>query len=73
MKLIRFHELTRRPNGSIPPNLQFRRRDFEAPWAGMPMDSWDLIHMRMLTGSVSSWPELYANVLRYVYKLGETN
>lgn len=30
------------------------------------MDSWDLIHMRMLSGSVSSWPELYANVIRYV-------
>ena len=30
------------------------------------MDSWNL-HMRMLAGSVSCWPELYANVLRYVF------
>lgn len=51
---------------TIPPNLQFRRRDIEAPWAGLPMESWDLIHLRMLCGSISSWPELYANVFRHL-------
>lgn len=59
------HWLTRGTNDRIPPNLQFRRRDVEAPWAGLPMDNWDLIHIRMMCGSISSWPELYANVFRY--------
>ncbi|KFY77964.1 hypothetical protein V501_02335 [Pseudogymnoascus sp. VKM F-4519 (FW-2642)] len=51
---------------SIPPNLQFRRRDFEATWGGLPMDSWDLIHLRMLAGSISSYQILYANIFRHL-------
>ena len=48
----------------IPPNLRFRTpRDFESPWF-MGEDSWDLIHLAMLCGSVTSWHEMYANVLR---------
>lgn len=50
----------------IPPNIQFRRRDIEAPWIGLPMDNWDMIHLRMMAGSISSWPELYANVFRHL-------
>lgn len=50
----------------IPPNLRFRiPRDFESPWA-LGEDSWDLIHLRMGYGSISSWPEMYHNVFRYV-------
>ncbi|KFY69222.1 hypothetical protein V496_00418 [Pseudogymnoascus sp. VKM F-4515 (FW-2607)] len=51
---------------TIPPNLQFRRRDFEATWSGLAMDSYDLIHLRMLAGSISSYPELYANIFQHV-------
>ena len=32
----------------------------------MGEDSWDLIHLAMLCGSVSSWHEMYDNVLRWV-------
>lgn len=51
---------------SIPPNLRFRiPRDFESPWF-LGEDSWDMIHLRMGLGSVSSWPELYQKIFRYV-------
>ncbi|KAI9730150.1 MAG: hypothetical protein M1818_008244 [Claussenomyces sp. TS43310] len=53
------------PN-TIPPNLSFRRRNIESPWHGMALDSWDLIHMRMLYGSISEWNELYAKVFRHL-------
>lgn len=33
------------------------------------MDSYDLIHLRMLAGSISSHRELYANIIRYVGQL----
>lgn len=45
----------------IPANLRFRQRDLEGPWF-MGQDSWDLIHLGMLCGSVLSWQELYGNV-----------
>lgn len=46
----------------IPPNLRFRvPRDYESPWL-LGEDSWDLIHLRMACGSVTSWPELYQKV-----------
>ena len=51
---------------AIPTNLQFRRRDFEATWHGLAMDSYDLIHLRMLAGSISSYQELYANIIRHL-------
>ena len=44
-------------------NLRFRRFDFESPWI-MGEDSWDLIHLSGLCGSVSEWRDLYSNVLR---------
>lgn len=50
----------------IPPNLRFRiPRDFESPW-NLGEDSWDLIHLRMLCGSVSSWPEMYQKVFAHL-------
>ena len=36
----------------------------------MGEDSWDLIHLAMLCGSVTSWHEMYANVLRWVTVCG---
>lgn len=54
----------------IPPNLRFRvPRDFESPWS-LGEDSWDLIHIRMACGSVTSWPELYQKVFSHL-KPGE--
>ena len=50
----------------IPPNLRFRvPRDYESPWS-LGEDSWDLIHLRMACGSVSSWPELYQKIFTCV-------
>jgi hypothetical protein len=49
----------------IPLNLKFIQMDFDSPWHGMGLDSFDLIHMRMLCGSVSNWAELYAKAFRY--------
>ncbi|KAF2493853.1 S-adenosyl-L-methionine-dependent methyltransferase [Lophium mytilinum] len=50
----------------IPPNLRFRiPRDYESPWT-LGQDSWDLIHLRMACGSVSSWPELYQNIFTHL-------
>lgn len=50
----------------IPPNLRFRvPRDYESPWS-LGEDSWDLIHLRMASGSVSSWPELYQKIFTHL-------
>ncbi|KAK2627424.1 hypothetical protein QTJ16_003390 [Diplocarpon rosae] len=49
----------------IPPNLRFVQRDIESPWHGLDLDAWDLIHMRMLAGSLSSWPDTYAMIFRW--------
>ena len=46
----------------IPPNLRFKvPRDWESPWS-YGLDSFDLIHLRMGCGAVSSWPELFHNI-----------
>ncbi|RAR02792.1 s-adenosyl-l-methionine-dependent methyltransferase [Stemphylium lycopersici] len=50
----------------IPPNLRFRvPRDYESPWT-LGEDSWDLIHLRMACGSVTSWPELYQKIYSHL-------
>lgn len=52
---------------SIPPNLRFRiPRDFESPWF-LGDECWDLIHLRMSYGSVSSWKDMYLNVYQYAF------
>ncbi|KAA8575462.1 hypothetical protein MFRU_002g00730 [Monilinia fructicola] len=51
---------------SIPHNLQFWQRDIESPWFGLEVESWDMIHIRMLSGGVVSWPALYQKVWRYL-------
>lgn len=50
----------------VPRNLRFRRQDFEAPWLCMGENSWDLIRLGMLSGSVLNWPEMYHNVWQWV-------
>ena len=50
----------------IPPNVSFAQRDIESPWHGLDQDSWDLIHIRMLNGSVQNWESLYQKVFKLV-------
>ncbi|KAH6711824.1 methyltransferase LaeA [Leptodontidium sp. MPI-SDFR-AT-0119] len=50
----------------IPPNLIFHQRDIESPWFWCDVDSWDMIHMRMLAGSISNWPATYAQIFRHL-------
>ncbi|KAJ8129500.1 hypothetical protein O1611_g4132 [Lasiodiplodia mahajangana] len=51
---------------AIPPNVSFKRRDFEDPWVGVEPNSLDLVHMRMLNGSVENWPRLYNQVFKHL-------
>jgi hypothetical protein len=39
--------------------------DIEAPWQqDMGRDSWDLIHLRTLNGSIQNYPRLYSQIFR---------
>jgi SAM-dependent methyltransferase len=40
-------------------------RDYESPWA-LGEESWDIIHIQMACGSVSSWPNLYSKVMKHL-------
>ncbi|KAI1191788.1 S-adenosyl-L-methionine-dependent methyltransferase [Nemania serpens] len=51
---------------SIPPNVSFHRRDYEDPWRDVEPNSFDIIHMRLLNGSVENWPRLYSQVFRHL-------
>ncbi|KAH6653383.1 S-adenosyl-L-methionine-dependent methyltransferase [Truncatella angustata] len=55
---------------SIPPNTVFKRQDIEERQWDMESDSVDLIHIRMLSGSIRDWCGLYKNALQYL-KPGE--
>jgi hypothetical protein len=50
----------------VPINCFFQQEDFESPWDDTDLDFYDLIHMRMLSGSVTSWPEMYQKIFRLV-------
>ncbi|KAI2603808.1 methyltransferase LaeA [Hypoxylon fragiforme] len=50
----------------IPPGVEFQRRDIEEPWTGVEEGSFDLIHMKMLAGSIENWLDLYGRILRYL-------
>lgn len=64
-KIVVKWSLTADTSCSIPPNLRFRiPRDFESPWF-LGDECWDLIHLRMSYGSVSSWKDMYLNVYQY--------
>ncbi|ORY54836.1 methyltransferase LaeA [Pseudomassariella vexata] len=47
---------------AIPPNTQFFQRDMTDPNWDVEPDSFDLVFMRMLAGSVKDWQTLYRNV-----------
>ncbi|KAJ9131981.1 Methyltransferase LaeA [Pleurostoma richardsiae] len=63
---VRGTDLSMMQPSAIPPNLRFIPADMESPWYGLGEDSWDLIHMRTLSGSVTSWPHLYAKVFAHL-------
>lgn len=66
-KIVVAWSLTADISHSIPPNLRFRiPRDFESPWF-LGDECWDLIHLRMSYGSVSSWKDMYLNVYQYAF------
>ncbi|KAI1090193.1 methyltransferase LaeA [Rostrohypoxylon terebratum] len=50
----------------IPPGVEFQRCDIEEPWTGVEESSFDLIHMKMLAGSIENWASLYSRALRYL-------
>lgn len=49
--------------GRIPRNVEFVQMDIELPWQSMGRDSWDVIHMRTLIGSIYNWRMLYDQVI----------
>jgi len=49
----------------IPRNLRFQIADFESEWT-LGKASFDLIHLRIGIGSVSSWPTLFSRVLSHL-------
>lgn len=49
----------------IPQNLRFVIADFESEWA-LGRGSFDLIHLRVGIGSVSSWPTLFSRVFQHL-------
>ncbi|KAG9235960.1 methyltransferase LaeA [Amylocarpus encephaloides] len=51
----------------IPRNLKFVRHDLDAPWQTLdPAPPYDLIHMRMLCGSVENWFDLYRKAFSHL-------
>ncbi|KAI3340669.1 methyltransferase LaeA [Ustulina deusta] len=51
---------------AIPPSLYFYRRDIEEPWERVEPNSFDLIHMRALGGSIEDWPRLYGQAFKHL-------
>ncbi|KAK0747805.1 S-adenosyl-L-methionine-dependent methyltransferase [Apiosordaria backusii] len=51
----------------IPSNVSFLQKDVESEWPQeLKPESFDLIHMRTLNGSIGSWPRLYAEAFRHL-------
>ena len=48
----------------VPPNVKFELDDAKAiPWP-YPDNHFDLVHMRLLVGSISDWVAVYKEILR---------
>lgn len=50
----------------IPRNVEFLQVDIETPWQSMGRDTWDVIHMRTLIGSIQDWGQLYSQIFAWV-------
>jgi SAM-dependent methyltransferase len=51
---------------AIPPNVTFHRRDIEDPWVGVEPNSFDMIHIRLLSGSIENWPQVYDQIFKHL-------
>lgn len=60
--------LTQHVRNRIPETLRFLIADFESEWT-LGKDTFDLIHLRIGTGSISSYPALFQRVYQFVYIL----
>ncbi|KAH8596667.1 LaeA-like protein, partial [Bisporella sp. PMI_857] len=49
-----------------PKNLRFEHRDFEAPWSGLGLNSWDLIHLRALAGCIEDLAAMYRTIYNHL-------
>ncbi|KAK5459824.1 hypothetical protein LTS15_003953 [Exophiala xenobiotica] len=47
----------------VPPNVRFEIDDMESDWT-FPTNSFDLIHIRGLHGTITDWPALYAQCMQ---------
>ncbi|KAH8195872.1 hypothetical protein TruAng_009948 [Truncatella angustata] len=51
---------------SIPATLEFKRQDIEESNWELEENSFDLVHLQMLAGSIQNWPALYQNAFRHL-------
>ena len=59
-------DLNRMGPNSLLDNVDIRVPvDYESPWS-LGQDSWDLIHLQMGLGSVSSWPSLFRKIFAHL-------
>ena len=52
------------PPQSLSSNLQFQVDDVREEWVFN--EPFDLVHIRLLYGAVSDWPDLYGKIFEYV-------
>jgi len=50
--------------GWVPPNVKFELDDAQSvPWP-YPDNHFDLVHLRLMIGSIGDWPAVYKEILR---------
>ena len=50
----------------VAPNCSFVVDNAEAEWPYTPLESFDLVHWRVLAGSIRDWPALYREAYKHV-------
>jgi ubiquinone/menaquinone biosynthesis C-methylase UbiE len=50
----------------VAPNCNFIVDNAEAVWPYTPLESFDLVHWRVLAGSIKDWPALYCEAYKHV-------
>ncbi|KAK2073890.1 hypothetical protein P8C59_008133 [Phyllachora maydis] len=50
----------------IPKDLSFVEMDVEEDWSGFLPDSFDLVHLRCMLGSIGDWSRLYSRVISHL-------
>ncbi|KAI9817912.1 MAG: hypothetical protein M1832_004532 [Thelocarpon impressellum] len=49
----------------VPPNVKFEVDDAEEPWT-YPRDNFDLVHSRVMVGSIKNWPQFLEQSYRHL-------